>query len=235
MLTVDFNLFPIESGDRVLDVGCGEGRHSWEACKEYPCSVCALDVCEESLRRVQYVLHYMVNNNEAKGWGNVMLGDALHLPFKDATFDRIICSEVLEHLIDDEQGMRELVRVLKDDGALVVTVPTYLSELVYWTISKDYYGFPGGHIRRYKTGELVRALRRNNLAVYDIRYEHAFHFIYWLLRCSFGVKNEQATIPALYHRFLTMQIATRSRFLSLVEEVFNFIFPKSLVVYTRKV
>jgi len=235
LLTVDFNLFGIRDGDRVLDAGCGEGRHAWEVCREYKCSVCCMDISRESLRKLKYVLYHMLARNEAKGWGNVMLGDALNLPFKDSSFDRIICSEVLEHLTDDEQGIRELVRVLKDGGALVVTVPTYLSELMYWTISKDYYGFPGGHIRRYKTGELLTALRRNQLRVYAIRYEHAFHTIYWLLRCIFGVKNEGALVPSIYHKFLVYQIETKSRFVRLVEGFCNFFFPKSLVIYTRKI
>ena len=135
-----------------------------------------------------------------------MLGDVLNLPFRDGAFDKIICSEVMEHVIDDERGAQELVRILKDGGSMAVTVPTYLSETMYWTISKDYWGFPGGHIRKYKVRRLVRLLERQGLKVYAIRYKHSFHTIYWLLRCIFGVKNENALIPSIYHRFLVRQI-----------------------------
>jgi ubiquinone/menaquinone biosynthesis C-methylase UbiE len=235
VLTVNFGLFQINNGDRFLDVGCGEGRHSFEACRLNHCMVCALDMDDLSLRKTHYVLHYMDTQRVSKGRWNVMRADALSLPFKDASFDKIICSEVLEHVADDERGIRELVRVLKQGGALAVTVPTYLTEAVYWALDEDYYNHPGGHVRKFKAQELMAALRRNNLAVYAIRYEHAFHSIYWLLRCIFGLKNEKALIPALYHKFLEMQIVTRSRFAQRMERLLNFFFPKSIVIYTRKI
>ncbi len=50
-------------------------------------------------------------------------GDATALPFADAAFDHIVCSEVLEHIPEDAAAMQELARVLKPGGTLVVTVP----------------------------------------------------------------------------------------------------------------
>jgi len=235
MLTVNFKLFRIEDGDRFLDVGCGEGRHSFEAFRLGSHMVCSLDMDYVSVRKTQYVLHYMATQKVYNGSWHVMFGDALSLPFKDASFDKIICSEVLEHVEDDEQGIRELVRVLKPGGALALTVPTYLTEAVYWTLDEDYYNHPGGHVRKYRAQELIKSLRRNNLAIYAIRYEHAFHSIYWLLRCIFGLKKEQARVPALYHKFLVLQIVTKSEFAQRMERIFNFFFPKSIVIYTRKV
>ena len=49
MLTVDYKLLGMKDGERVLDVGCGEGRHSYEASKRYGCSICALDIEEANL------------------------------------------------------------------------------------------------------------------------------------------------------------------------------------------
>jgi len=235
VLTVNFDLFPIESGDRFLDVGCGEGRHSFEACRINHCTVYALDRDDLSLRKTRYVLHYMDTQRVSKGRWNVMRADALNLPFKDASFDKIICAEVLEHLADDERGIKELVRILKQGGAMAVTVPTYLSETVCWALDRDYYNHPGGHVRKYKAQELMDSLRRNNLAVYAIRHEHAFHSIYWFLRCVFGLRNEDASIPSLYYKFLEMQIVTRSKFVHRMERILNFFFPKSMVIYTRKI
>lgn len=235
MLTVNFDLFKINSGDKFLDVGCGEGRHSWEACRLNHCMVCALDLDNLNVRKAKYVLDSMDSQKVSNGNWNVLCGDALNLPFNDASFDKIICSEVLEHVKDDEQGIRELVRVLKPGGALAVTVPTYLTEAVYWALSDDYHNNPGGHVRIFTAQGLVEALRRHNLTVYAIRYEHAFHSIYWLLRCIFRIRNDEARIPAIYYRFLELQIVTKSRFVPWVERILNFFFPKSIVIYTRKV
>lgn len=234
MLTVNFDLFPIDKGSKVLDAGCGEGRHSFEVCRLNNCTLCAMDLELLCVRKTRYVLLYMDSQRVSEGNWDVSRADALRLPFKDASFDRIICSEVLEHVADEEQGIRELVRVLKPGGAMAITVPTYLTETVYWALDSDYYNHPGGHVRKFKVPELVAALRRNNLAVYAIHHAHAFHSIYWLLRCILRLKNEQARIPALYYKLLELHIKTGSKFVSLMEHILNFIFPKSVVIYTRK-
>jgi len=234
VLTVNFDLFPIDKGSKVLDAGCGEGRHSFEVCRLNNCTLCAMDLELLCVGKTRYVLLYMDSQRVSKGNWNVSRADALRLPFKDASFDRIICSEVLEHVADEEQGIRELVRVLKPGGAMAITVPTYLTETVYWALDSDYYNHPGGHVRKFKVPELVAALKRNNLAVYAIHHAHAFHSIYWLLRCILRLKNEQARIPALYYKLLELHIRTGSKFVSLMEHILNFIFPKSVVIYTRK-
>ncbi len=236
MLTVNFNLFKIRDGDRFLDVGCGEGRHSYEAYRLNNGSgvTCSMDLDDLCLRKTKYVMDYMDQQNGSSGNRNVLCGDALNLPFKDHSFNRIICAEVMEHVKDPDQGIKEMVRVLRPGGLLAVTVPTYVPEKGCWILDSDYYNHPGGHVRIFTTRELVRTLRRHNLGVYAIRYEHAFHSIYWILRCIFGLKNEESRVPAAYLRFLEVQITTKSRFVHRVERIFNFVFPKSIVIYTRK-
>jgi hypothetical protein len=145
-----------------------------------------------------------------------------------------VCSEVLEHVLDDEQATLELRRVLKDDGELAISVPTYLPESIYWKLSEAYHTNPGGHIRIYKERQLIDMLTRNNMTVYAVRHKHAFHSIYWLLRCIFGVRNEEALIPKIYHKFLACQIDSESGFLNRLEGIFDRLFPKSVVVYLRK-
>jgi len=70
----------------------------------------------------------MDQQNGSSGNRNVLCGDALNLPFKDHSFNRIICAEVMEHVKDPDQGIEEMVRVLKPGGLLAVTVPTYVPE-----------------------------------------------------------------------------------------------------------
>ena len=70
-------------------------------------------------------------------------GDALALPFPDGTFDRVIASEVLEHIPDDTAAMRELARVLRPGGTMAVTVPRCVPEAINWALSDEYHDTPG--------------------------------------------------------------------------------------------
>ena len=237
MLTVNFGLFRVEHGDMFLDVGCGEGRHSYEASRLSNGGdgrVCSLDIDEMGLKKTKYVLCHMEQRDEGTTRWDVLFGDSLRLPFRDGCFDKIICSEVMEHVPDPNQGIEEMVRVLRPGGLMAVTVPTYVPERTCWTLDSDYYNHPGGHVRIFTAQGLVRLLRRHNLRVYAIRHEHAFHSIYWIMRCIFRLKNEEARVPELYLRFLELQITTKSRFVPFIERIFNHIFPKSIVVYTAK-
>ena len=65
------------------------------------------------------------------------------LPFADGTFDRVIASEVLEHIPDDTAAMRELARVLRPGGAMAVTVPRCVPEAINWALSDEYHDTPG--------------------------------------------------------------------------------------------
>ena len=80
----------------------------------------------------------------------VSRADIKNLPFASASFDCVICSEVLEHIPEHENALKELVRILKPQGNLVVSVPRYFSEKICWLISSAYYSEEGGHIRIYR-------------------------------------------------------------------------------------
>ena len=90
-------------------------------------------------------------------------GDALHLPFADGAFDRVIASEVLEHIPDDVAAMAELARVLRPGGTMAVTVPRCGPELVNWALSDEYHDEPGGHVRIYRRSPLSARLQRAGL------------------------------------------------------------------------
>jgi len=234
MLTIDYNLLEMRKGQRILDVGCGNGRHTWAAYSMFDCCVLALDVLQTDLQKTRYMLQTLDNEQKHNGHWLAVQGDAMKLPLKDNSVDKVVCSEVLEHVGDDRQSVSELVRVLKDDGLLAVSVPTYFPESIYWKISKQYTRNPGGHVRKYKAREIVKLLRDSNLDIYTIKHKHSLHSIYWLLRCIFGVNNERALIPRMYHSFLVWDLKTRTVPIRLLDDLCNHLFPKSIVIYAKK-
>ena len=126
------------------------------------------------------------------------------LPFPDDSFDRIIASEVLEHLWDDERAIAELVRVLRPGGRLAVTVPTRWPERVSWAINYRYHDTPGGHVRIYRQHELEQKLERAGLWLRGSHHAHALHSPYWWLKCTFGLDNTGAWPVRKYHDFLVV-------------------------------
>jgi SAM-dependent methyltransferase len=231
MLTVSFKTFRPREGEWVLDAGCGEGRHSFALCRN-GCKVFALDRDHVSLRKTQFVLREMGKKGEVDGAFLILRGDNLILPFGDGVFHKIMCAEVLEHIPDDRAAVRELVRVLKPGGALAVTVPTPFTEWAYGRLSVEYFRTPGGHIRIYDPKALCGILTDAGLRIHSVGFAHAFHSLYWVLRCLCGLHHEHARLPKLYHGFLHRVVLDRR--LRRWEQSCNHLFPKSMVIYMEK-
>jgi SAM-dependent methyltransferase len=235
MLTVDYQRLEMKSGERLLDLGCGGGRHAFEAAKR-GARVVALDAGTDEVMKVRDTLGAMFEAGEIsdpRGTGAVQ-GDALRLPFPDGVFDRVIAAEVLEHIPDDTDAMRELVRVLRPGGLMAVTVPRFGPELVNWALSDEYHNVPGGHVRIYRRSELVGRLQRAGLRPVGSHHAHSLHSPYWWLRCAVGPKRDDHVFVKAYHRMLVWDI-TRSPWVTrTADRVLNPVLGKSLVVYARK-
>ena len=233
MLTVDFGRLGVRPGDLVLDAGCGFGRHSVEFISRQA-KVFSMDMDMECARKTRFALVEMNKTGNCPDHSNfcVHTGDALRLPFRDNTFDRIICSEVMEHVRDDGLACRELARVLKKNGSIAITVPTRFSEAIYDLLTYEYYTSPGGHIRRYYPRELAELMRRSGLEIYAVGHKHAFHTVWWAIRSVVGLHNNEHPLTKSYHRFL--HLGLYSNFMRRVEGFCNYFFPKSLVLYAWK-
>lgn len=233
MLTVDFDRLNVSEGDIALDAGCGLGRHSIQFMKR-GAHTCCLDLDLECLRKTRYTIAQM-NTDSGLGKNSgfmVHIGDALNLPFKDETFDRIICSEVMEHVDDDFKACSELARVLKKDGRIAITVPTIFSELLYDALTFEYFTSPGGHVRKYMPKKLANIMRQNGLEIYAVDFKHSFHTIWWIIRSVVGLHNSEHPLTKGYHKFL--HLGLYSQFMRKVEKFFNNFFPKSIVLYAWK-
>jgi SAM-dependent methyltransferase len=234
MITVEPDLLGIRDGDITLDAGCGNGRHSWEVYNKNHSPLVAFDIDTICVKKNKYMLDSLKEKKEIKGSYHLLIAAVERLPFKDNSFDKIICSEVLEHIPEDKSAVEELIRVLSKDGAIGISVPHYLAESICWKLSGDYYGFPGGHIRKYKTKKLLDLVDTTGLDVYAIRHKHGLHSFYWILRCIFGIKKEKSPIPSLYNRFLEWDLRTNHKVFRWLEGLLNHFCPKSVAVYARK-
>jgi SAM-dependent methyltransferase len=235
VLTVDFDRFPVAPGDRVLDLGCGGGRHAFALLRK-GASVVALDYSASEVEEVATMFAAMREAGEvpADACAVAMRGDAYRLPFADASFDVIVAAEVLEHLHDDARAFAELERVLKPGGRIAVTVPRWFPEKVCWSLSDAYHGVEGGHIRIYQRGQVLNRLRAVRLTPYATHHAHALHSPYWWLKCAMGVDNDQATPVKLYHKLLVWDIMRGPKLTRMGEAVLNPVLGKSLVVYATK-
>jgi SAM-dependent methyltransferase len=236
VLTVDFTRLRIRPGTRVLDIGCGNGRHAFEALRR-GAQVTATDLDDAALAEVEAMGEAMRFAGEVAGGGSLrtVCADARCLPFGDGEFDVVIAAEVLEHIHEDVVAIAELRRVLRPGGRLAVTVPRWWPERVCWALSREYHEVAGGHVRIYRRRQLAERLRGSGLVLAPPHHHaHALHSPYWWLRCALGMSREQATAARLYHRFLVYDLMRRPRWSRNLERALNPVLGKSVVLYARR-
>jgi SAM-dependent methyltransferase len=235
MLTVDFDRLGIGPSTKVIDVGCGAGRHAFEAYRR-GADVIAFDRDEDELRSVETILRAMAENGEAPAAASAeaVVGDALRLPYADETFDCVIASEILEHVTQDDAAIAELIRILKVGGTLAVTVPRWLPEQVCWLLSDEYHANLGGHIRIYRASELRDKIAGTGLELTHAHHAHALHSPFWWLKCAVGVANTDHPAVTAYHKLLVWDLMQRPTLTRITESVLNPFVGKSVAMYFTK-
>ncbi len=235
MITVDFPSLALPAGSRILDIGCGSGRHTAAAYALEKAAVIGADANFQDLlqARSRLCLHDRLGAHGSGCW-SLAAADIVHLPFADGAFDLVVCSEVLEHIPDHGQAMREIVRVLKPGCPLVVSVPRRWPETICWSLSADYRAMPGGHIRIYRAAELLAAVERCGVKHWRTHYAHSLHTPYWWLKCLLGLQRDQLPPVRWYHRFLTWDMMQHPHLTRILDRWLNPLLGKSVVLYFRK-
>jgi SAM-dependent methyltransferase len=235
VLTVDFDRLRIGPSSKVIDVGCGAGRHAFEAYRR-GADVVAFDRDESELRSVDTILRAMGETGEApaEASAKVVVGDALKLPYADETFDCVIASEILEHIPSDDAAIAELIRVLKVGGTLAVSVPRWLPERVCWLLSDEYHSNEGGHVRIYRANELRGKIVGGGMELTHTHHAHALHSPFWWLKCAVGVSNTDHRAVAAYHKLLVWDLMQRPKVTQLAETLLNPVVGKSVAMYFVK-
>ena len=235
MLTVDFDRLAVLPGHRLLDIGAGAGRHAFEAYRR-GAEVTALDQDSDGLAEVEQMFTAMTAAGEAPSGGSAttVRGDALGLPYPDAHFDRIIASEILEHIPEDDKAIAELARVLKPGGVAAVTVPRWLPEKVCWLLSDAYHEVEGGHVRIYRADELRDQLENAGMVPLHQEHAHALHSPYWWLKCALGTDRETHPLSKAYHQLLVWDMLRKPWLTRTAESVLDRWIGKSVALYFGK-
>lgn len=235
MITVDFNRLTVTPGFRILDVGCGSGRHIGAAYDLKNVAVSGVDLNLKDLYKAAERLkwHDGVVDHKGSGW-NLTLADIKALPFCDHGFDLVICSEVLEHVYDHRMAVKEILRVLKPGCNLVVSVPRRWPEKICWALSTQYRHTKGGHIRIYTHRRLEKMIQTKGASIWASHFAHALHTPFWWLKCLVGPDRNDVALVNLYHRFLTWDLMQKPAFTRFLEKLLNPLVGKSLVMYFKK-
>ncbi|MFK8042522.1 class I SAM-dependent methyltransferase [Congregibacter sp.] len=235
MQTLDRNYFPMQPGQRVLDLGCGEGRHVIAACALDGVDAVGVDLSLKDLATArERMAEFRDAASEDSALFLLLAGDALKLPFADASFDAVICSEVLEHIPDYRSALAEISRVLKPGGRFCASVPRAWCERICWSLSRDYHQVLGGHLRIFDKADLCTEIEKQGFNVYYEHGAHALHSIYWWLQCLFWKSRESNWLVRQYHRLLVWDMMSQPAFTRVLERMLNPVLGKSVVMYFRK-
>lgn len=230
LTTVDLRRLHLAAGQRVLDVGCGEGRHAITAWISAPVNAVGLDLAAADLATAARRAGDFTPPEDGRrlAW---IRGSGLALPFADDSFDRVICAEVLEHVDDHRALLAELRRVLKPGGVLAVSVPRFGPEWVCWRLSDAYHRVEGGHVRIFRDRELTRDIEAHGLRRFHRHWAHSLHVPYWWLKCLLWERGDAAWPVRLYHRFLVWDLMRAPWITRLLDRALNPVMGKSLVLY----
>jgi SAM-dependent methyltransferase len=235
VITVDFRRLTIRPGFKILDIGCGSGRHTAAAYELDRATAIGADRSYNDLKEAaeRLAFHDRLGAHGGGDWA-LSSADICNLPFKTAVFDLVICSEVLEHIPADDDAMAEIIRVLKPGHDLVVSVPRFFPEKICWLLSDEYFNANQGHVRIYKKMALVDRLERHGVSHRSTHFAHSLHAPYWWLKCLVGPTREDSGSVNLYKRFLTWDIMEKPALTRRLDRLLNPFLGKSLVLYFLK-
>ncbi len=234
--TINFQSLGLDNKDRILDLGCGEGRHALSAYTTNNVNIVAVDLSLADIKTAKKrFLEFFEAGNREKNL-SFSLANAKSLPFESNSFEKVICSEVLEHIHDYESVLKEIYRVLKSGGVAGISVPRFFPEWVCWKLSSAYHEAEGGHVRIFKQRDLRKKIENAGLVFENLHYAHALHVPYWWLKCLFWREPDQseALIVKLYHRFLVWDLMKNPPITEISEKLLNPLIGKSVVMYFRK-
>ncbi len=183
--------FPVDPDDRVVDVGCGDGG-PLNFCSLRGAEVIGIDIDDGALASASDRIAAHSNDRVT-----LHRGTAEELPVTDGWATRVICAEVLEHVVAPDAVMAELVRVAAPGALVLITVPDEVSEAIMGHAADPSYFREPNHVRIFTRNEFTQLVSDSGLEVLDHTTYGFFWTIWWGLFWGTGVELDDAHHPIL--------------------------------------
>jgi SAM-dependent methyltransferase len=221
--------FPIDADDVVLDVGCGNGGMA-TFCARRGARIILIDSNESKIREARARL-----SSYPQLRLQTHVSDAHRLPLATGSVNRIICTEVLEHVDDPAAVMAELLRVGRPGALYFLTVPGTALEMLQKRLAHPGHFEKPNHIRIFEPQTFAELVRSSGLTI-ERTTSHGFFWSLWMaLFWQTGVPlSDAASHPSLDYWARTWAEVLKGDQARLVQRVLNEFLPSSQVIIARK-
>jgi SAM-dependent methyltransferase len=223
-----FRGISISSEDVVVDVGCGDGGSSL-FCAKRGAKVIAIDIDPQTIDNIRTRL-----DGNAPGGFQAHVSNANPLPLDDGVATRVLCTEVLEHVDDPDQVLRELYRIGKPGARYLLTAPDALQEHLQERVAPPIYFQKPNHIRIIERAQFVAMAERAGLIVEECAYYGFFWSIWWALFWSCKVDLSNPDHPVLNHWTEAWRALLATAEGKELKQKLDAFLPKSQVIIARK-
>ncbi len=186
-----------QANDRILDVGCGDGFYLFLLSRLGRFNLVGIDNNPDSIVAAKR----LVSDKRVR----FVTGDVTRSAFRNGSFNKIICSEVIEHLDSDVEGLRVLHRLLKKGGKIYITVPhlnyPFFWDPINWVLQHTFgthiksglwAGIWNMHDRLYTMDQLVSVVKKSGFKIekkkylthYSLPFNHIILYIGFRMRTS---------------------------------------------------
>jgi glycosyltransferase involved in cell wall biosynthesis/SAM-dependent methyltransferase len=228
---IDLERLRIKRESRVLDLGCGAGQFTIPMLEHGYQSVC-VDLDAPRLSEVTAAC-------DEKGLpSSALRADATNLPCQTASFDSVVCREMIEHIHQPGRVIEEIRRVLKPEGSLCVTVPSAHTEHYFQWVESRWLEM-AGHVNVFTRKSMCELLETHGFRVVEIRGRNCFYSFFWFIHTLAGTTHDgtgriQDHFQLANRVFAAWARLGSGRLKRAIERGGNFLVPKSYVYYCER-